>query len=175
MKNSVGIWIVRVILLALIIFWMSIIFGFSAEDGESSQSLSDKITIKVVQVIEPGYDSLKADAQQAIFDKVSFFVRKTGHFGEYAILGLLMTGLILTFEKIRVIKKAELKMMLISAIICMIYAATDELHQGFVAGRSPKILDVLIDTSGALAGTGFLMIIWILINRKRRQNEVMGK
>lgn len=175
MKNNVGIWVVRVILIALIIFWMTVIFGFSADDGDESQSLSDRITIEVVQIIEPDYESLDVQTQQALFDKVSFYVRKTGHFGEYGILGLLIAGLLLTFEKIRALKKSELKMVLIAAGICMIYAATDEIHQGFVDGRSPKVMDVCIDTAGGFAGAGFLMIIWFLSSRKRRKDELMGK
>ena len=46
------IYIVRIVLLILIGFWMGTIFGFSAENGESSQSLSDKITVKVVKYID---------------------------------------------------------------------------------------------------------------------------
>ena len=87
------IYIVRIVLLILIGFWMGTIFGFSAENGESSQSLSDKITVKVVKYIEPEYDSKDLLKQQDIFNKTRFFVRKTGHFGEYAILGILITML----------------------------------------------------------------------------------
>ena len=141
MKDDVKIWIVRAILIALIIFWMYAIFGFSSENGKQSQSLSDKITIKVVQILEPDYKSLDAKSQQQIFEKVSFFVRKTGHFGEYGILGLLVLGFLLTFENIRTMKKAVLKMISAAVLICMLYAATDEFHQGFVDGRSPKITD----------------------------------
>lgn len=169
------IWIVRAILIALIIFWMYAIFGFSSENGKQSQSLSDKITIKVVQILEPDYKSLDAKSQQQIFEKVSFFVRKTGHFGEYGILGLLVLGFLLTFENIRTMKKAVLKMISAAVLICMLYAATDEFHQGFVDGRSPKITDVFIDTAGAFAGSVFLMVIWFFVSRNRRQNELMGK
>lgn len=175
MKNNWKVWIVRVILIALIIFWMSIIFGFSAEEGASSQSLSDKITIKVVQMLKPDYQSLDIGTQQKLFNEISFCVRKTGHFGEYAILGWLIVSLILTFEKMRLMKQAELKMTLVSAAICMVYATTDELHQGFVDGRSPKVMDVCIDTAGGFVGAGFLMVIWFFISRKRRKNEVVGK
>lgn len=175
LKNRLGVWILRIVLMILIVFWMNVIFGFSAEDGEQSQSLSDKITIEVVQIIEPDYASLDTLTRQKLFNNVSFCVRKTGHFGEYGILGLLIAGLLLTFEKIRSMKKVELKIALSTAVICMVYAATDEIHQGFVDGRSPKVMDVLIDTSGAFVGAAFLLIIWFLLDRKRRQNELMGK
>ena len=157
---------IRVILIALIVLWMSTIFGFSAENGTQSQSFSDKITIKVVQILKPDYNDLNADNQDAFFDHVSFAVRKIGHFGEYAILGILFACFLLTFKKIRTIKKSEIKVLLITAVICMLYAATDEFHQGFVDGRSPKLMDVLIDTLGGMAGAGIVNLSAFFVKRK---------
>lgn len=175
MKNNVGTWSVRVILITLIIFWMSVIFGFSSDNGDESRSISDRITIEVIHIIQPDYESFDLQVRQKLFDRVSFVVRKTGHFGEYGILGLLLSDFWLTFEKIRERKKSALKMVMLATAVCMIYAVTDEFHQGFVDGRSPKVMDVCIDTAGGFVGAGFLMIFWFLISRKRRRNEVMGK
>lgn len=174
MKNRWKVWVMRVVLMALIIFWMTVIFGFSAEDGEQSQSLSDKITIKVIEIIEPDYDGLSTAEQTVLFDKVSFAVRKTGHFGEYGILGVLIGCFLITFEKIRQYRKGKLLVLVISTGICMLYAITDEFHQGFVDGRSPKVMDVFIDTAGGLAGCIFLIFIWLIIS-PRRKNEFVGE
>lgn len=171
MKNHFGIWIVRAVLIVLISFWMGTIFGFSAEDGEQSQSLSDKITIKVVKIIEPDYDSLSAKEQEQLFSHTSVFVRKTGHFGEYGILGLLVSGLLVTFEKFRKLKKGKLTVVCITAGWCMVYAMTDEFHQSFVDGRSPGVLDVFIDTMGGLTATVFFALIWLFIDQKKKRTE----
>ncbi|MFR6560674.1 MAG: hypothetical protein ACLUR5_00330 [Eubacterium ventriosum] len=56
----------------IILFWMSTIFGFSAETGTQSQGLSDKITIRAVQIIEPEYSSLDLASKEELFNKVSF-------------------------------------------------------------------------------------------------------
>lgn len=167
MRQKIGIWAVRIILITMIIFWMMTIFGFSAENGEQSQSLSDKITIKVVQMIKPDYDSLNAKEQKQFFNHVSFAVRKTGHFGEYGILGLLIGSLLITFARIRNFAKGKLLTIGISAGVCMLYAMTDEFHQGFVDGRSPKVMDVFIDTAGGLTGVVFLILIWLIVSRIR--------
>ena len=159
---------IRVILIALIVLWMSTIFGFSAEDGTQSQSFSDKITIKVVQILKPDYNGLNADNQDVFFDNVSFAVRKMGHFCEYGILGILFACFLLTFERIRTSHKSKVKVLLITAAICMVYAATDEFHQGFVDGRSPKLMDVLIDTLGGMAGAGIVNISAFFVKRKSR-------
>lgn len=66
---SVG---VRIVLVLIILFWMSTIFGFSAETGTQSQGLSDKITIRAVQIIEPEYSSLDLASKEELFNKVSF-------------------------------------------------------------------------------------------------------
>lgn len=169
-KRLIKLWAVRIILIALIVLWMGTIFGFSSENGEQSQSLSDKITIKVVHVLNDSYDMMEPDQQQDYFNTVSFFVRKTGHFGEYGILGVLIAALLMTFEKIRKIKKEGTIPVLLTAIIGMLYAATDEFHQGFVDGRSPKVMDVCIDTAGTFTGALFLTMIWLLIFRRKRKN-----
>ena len=53
---------------------------------------------------------------------------------------------------------------LCALILCAAYAATDEFHQGFVAGRGPGVIDVGIDTLGA----GIALGITHIIKRKRR-------
>lgn len=158
------IWIVRLILIILIIWWMNVIFGFSAEDGEQSQSLSDRITIQVVHIIEPDYDKMDIVSQEDFFGEVSFVVRKVGHFGEYGILGILTGCFLITFEKIR--KSKAIKAVIIATTFCMLYAVSDEFHQGFVAGRSPKVMDVIIDTLGGMTGAAMVSVLLFIKTRK---------
>ena len=168
-KRLIVLWAVRVILIALILCWMVTIFGFSAADGVESSSLSDRITIKVVHFLKSGYEKLSADAQEQFLNQVSFFVRKTGHFGEYGILAVLWSLLLLSFEKIR--NTGWRIRLIIPTVICFAYALSDEFHQGFVDGRTPKFLDVIIDTVGGLAGTAVILMIWLIF---RRKNERLG-
>ena len=146
----------RVILIAAIIVWMMTIFGFSADEAEVSQSKSDIITEKVIEAIVKYYDDMTLEKQKDVWDAVSFYVRKTGHFGEYGILSVLIFLFLITFESVR-----NRHLWLLSDVaVCVVYAITDEVHQGFVDGRSPKIMDVIIDTSGAFVGLMFAFIIW---------------
>ena len=41
----------------------------------------------------------------------------------------------------------------IAMLITVAYAATDEVHQMFVPGRSAEMLDLLADTGGVIVGT----------------------
>ena len=164
-KKLIAGWAVRILLIALILCWMITIYGFSSADGVESSSLSDKITIRVVYLLKSNYESLVVEQQEAFFQQISFVVRKIGHFGEYGILAVLWSLLLLSFSKIRNMKKYML--LIIPAIICLIYAVSDELHQGFVDGRTPKVMDVVIDTAGGLAGAGFVLLIWLIFRRKK--------
>ena len=152
----------------LIVGWMSVVFGFSSEDGVQSQSLSDKITTQVIEIIKPDFESLSEADRQQFFNQVSFAVRKTGHFCEYGVLGFFVAGLLITF---RTAIKSHKIVIVGSAVWCMVYAVTDEIHQGFVAGRSPKVMDVAIDTAGGIIGAFALVIIQILIFKIRNRGK----
>lgn len=169
-RKNIQLWAVRLVLIALIVLWMSTIFGFSAETGVESQSLSDKITIRVVNIIKPDYKNLSVAEQNEFFSSVSFVVRKTGHFGEYAILDILIMTLLVTFNKVIRVRKGALATV-ITTLVGMLYAAGDEFHQGFVDGRSPKFFDVGIDTAGVFTGTIFILIIYLLVRRRHERLE----
>lgn len=68
-----------------------------------------------------------------------------GHFGGYAILGMLCAlALRNTGPRTRVLA--------IAVLICSAYGITDEFHQSFVAARSPDVFDWGVDTLGAATG-----------------------
>ncbi len=64
-------------------------------------------------------------------------LRKIAHFCEYGVLGLLLT---------RATPRPA------AVAIGVLYAASDELHQHFVAGRHAAFRDVAIDAAGVLTG-----------------------
>jgi VanZ family protein len=65
-------------------------------------------------------------------------LRKLAHATEYAVLGLLL---------LRALGRAGA-----AVALGVLYAATDELHQHFVAGRHASPYDVAIDSFGVLVG-----------------------
>ncbi|MCP5096184.1 MAG: VanZ family protein [Chloroflexi bacterium] len=68
--------------------------------------------------------------------------KKGAHFGAYAVLAIL-TMRVLGVEK---------RPFLFALIITILYAASDEFHQTFVPGRNGSTWDVLLDSTGAIAG-----------------------
>ena len=138
--------------------WAGVIFGFSAQDSQESASLSGEVTEVIIETFD-----VKTEP-----DIIEYFVRKLAHFCEYAVLGGLLFGAFAFLR--RHFEKAPYFAAVLSSITSLVYAASDELHQHFVSGRSPQLKDVLIDTSGAvLAGLLICLILYIIAKVKTRR------
>lgn len=140
-----------------IIVWMLVIFNFSNQQGTSSSGLSDRIIIKIAQIITQ--NKLTEAEKEQIINKYSFIIRKTAHFISYFILGTLT--IILTTDLYSYNKKTFLFTLLFN----FLYASTDEIHQLFINGRNGSFLDVLLDTTGALTAISLVFLL-NYINRR---------
>ena len=149
--------------LLLVLAVMGMIYIFSAQTGEESGTMSGQITTWVLNMIMPGFGDFPVEKQEAIRSAVSFAVRKLAHFSEYALLGL---ALMLHIAQVQ--KKIAVRLPWLWAWgVGTLYAASDEWHQGFVAGRGPSVRDVMIDSAGVIAGT--LLLLWILLRRSKKK------
>ena len=74
---------------------------------------------------------------------LDFVVRKLGHMGVFGILALLLWRALATTTAWR-------RPWAWALALTVLYAVTDELHQGGVAGRHASAVDVGIDAAGAL-------------------------
>lgn len=152
-----------VLSLLLVIAVMAMIFCFSAQTGAESGAMSGRITTWVLNLVLPGIGDFSAEKQEAIRSTVGFVVRKLAHFSEYALLGF---SLMLHIHQIQ--KKTLVRLpWLWSWAVGTLYAASDEFHQGFVAGRGPSLRDVMIDSAGVIAGT--LLLLWIIVHRTKKK------
>lgn len=117
----------------LVVLWMILIFTFSNQPGNISTKQSDIVVSKVSKIIK--IDDLKY---------ITLVVRKTAHFILYVILGILIINM-LHYYQIKDI-------VILSILICILYACSDEIHQLFITGRSGEIKDVFIDSIGSILG-----------------------
>ena len=158
------IWILPVVLLVV---WMSIIFGFSAQPVKESVSLSEKVGRVVSETVVPEFRSWPEKKQNKFVKKIDFGVRKAAHFTEYAFLGMLWISFFHSILRGRYGYKKE---MIFSILASAVFAAGDEFHQLFVDGRHAKIHDVCIDTTGATGGILLITLVVSKIVRERRKN-----
>ena len=135
------------------VLWMTVIFLFSSQPADESTQTSLRVERAVCALMIPGYVWKTPEEQTALAERIEFPVRKGAHMTEYAILAVLLFGM-LAEENI----KGSTAVM--AVIMTVIYASTDEFHQLFVPGRSGQLRDVLIDTCGAAAGVLIIYGIW---------------
>ena len=148
-KNSI------LLSLLLVIAVMVMIYCFSAQTGVESGAMSGKITTWVLNLVIPDFSDFAPEKQEAIRSTVGLLIRKMGHFTEYAMLGF---SLMLHITQLQ--KKISVRLPLLWAWgIGTLYAASDEFHQGFVAGRGPSVVDVMIDSTGVIAGVLLLCAV----------------
>lgn len=99
------------------------------------------------RIIIPILHWLLPHATKGTLLKLHFYIRKCAHFTEYFILSLLILHGI---RGGRPGTRFAWALGVIAIVAC--YSSLDELHQRLVPGRTPAIHDVLIDTSGGVAG-----------------------
>ncbi|MHB8398566.1 MAG: VanZ family protein [Candidatus Limnocylindrales bacterium] len=88
---------------------------------------------------------------------LDFVVRKIGHMGVFGILALLAWRALAGTTAWR-------RPWAWAFALTVLYAASDEFHQGFVAGRHPSAVDVGIDATGALLA---LLAVGLISSRRR--------
>ncbi len=123
------------------------IFHFSAQDGEKSSSISQRITQKGVEIANSlaggGWSEEKVEGLE---ERLEHLVRKSAHFGEYAFMGVLVCLLLGQWME------RGKKLYLVTTGWVFLSAAGDEIHQFFVPGRYASPADVMLDTCGGIFG-----------------------
>lgn len=129
----------------LVAFWMGVIFYMSSRQDSGDQSGA------LIRMI---FDALGQHPAPDRLELWHHLLRKTAHFTEYAILGLLIA-----FAR----GQAAARALALAWLAATLYACTDELHQLYVPHRGPSPWDVGIDSTGAATA---LAIAWAWLRRR---------
>ena len=142
----------RITMLILLGLTFISIFNFSNQDGKASSRLSKKVARKIVDVF-PYTKNLSEKTKNKIVEKTQPIIRKGAHLSIYTLVGIFIMSFISTY-------KIHLKYkFLISILVGLVYASSDEIHQSFIPGRTASIIDVGIDTAGVFLGIILVLII----------------
>ncbi len=142
------------IFLCLAASWMVVIFMFSAREASLSTQDSTSIGMMIGKLVVPGFMDMDAQRQADFAAWIDHPVRKTAHASEFAVLGLFLAGSYIDR------KKRRLPAVCVPLVFGILYAVSDEVHQLFVPGRSCQLTDVMIDSSGVLAGVLAGLLFW---------------
>lgn len=164
MKKKIAITVpAAVLLLALYI----LIFGFSAQDGEQSGSLSRMVSEKCVELFNNISGGKWTEAfRESLAEYFEHPIRKLAHFSEYACMGILLYILWSQWLK----RGKRLYLLIVLWVFCS--AGLDEFHQLFVPGRYGSFADVLLDTCGGAFGMLLCMALGKLLRRRRTTSRL---
>jgi len=147
-----------------VILWMAFIFSMSAEPAVESDKTSGGVAELILKIFVPDFEELSSAERAEMVDGIQHAVRKSAHFCGYTLMGILLciafSG---HFERNRHILPSAF-------LVGALYAASDELHQRFVPGRSGEIRDVLLDSAGVATGI-LISFLFVLIVKRRKKAQ----
>ena len=150
----------RIIFAILTIVTFITIFIFSEQNGEISGKTSRGFTEKIINLL-PVSKNWDEEKKQEIIENLQTVVRKLAHFTIYTIAGIWIMAFINTYDNLTMKNK-----ILLSLIVGVSYAISDEFHQMFSGGS---------DSLGVCFGISIDMLIFRIIKYKNinsRQNEI---
>ena len=133
----------RALWLVALLCWVGFVWGHSLVPGEAS----DADSMAYVARLSPLFGALGVTGAHLM----DVIVRKSGHFLEYAVLGVIADG-----APSRVA----------SVLICVVVPCVDETIQLFVPGRSGMVTDVCLDMFGCAVGLGLLALARRAVTRR---------
>lgn len=155
-----------------VVLMLLLIFGFSAQDGAASGSLSYKVSCLIVSLFHRMLSLNLSDAElSAKAEDIHLLIRKGAHVTEYFLLTLsfwLPFRIWLPYKGVAVEGKQFLYKLILPAFFSgLICAGLDELHQYFVPGRCGTPLDVLVDSIGIIVACILLILCTLRLKKKR--------
>ena len=124
--------------------WMVLIFSMSGDSFAASR------TLKVLQYCNELFHLSLTNETLLLLNTV---IRKTAHFGNYFVLGLLvyraMAGGLFRFT---------LRCACWTLLIGLLYALSDEYHQSFIPSRTSSLYDSGLDFTGVVAAQLFILL-----------------
>lgn len=136
---------------------MYLIFSFSSQDGNASGNLSYRVSEIIVESANEAFElHWSGNEMDYYIERIHRPVRKPAHVTEYFLLAVSISFPLYVYG-IR-----GMWLPLLAGGFCVGFAALDEYHQSFVAGRGPSKKDVGIDSIGILAGVLMVQFLCFL-------------
>ena len=144
---------------------MITIFKFSAANGVESSGTSSGLLECVFTKAENILPiEIQMQKKEWLIEVLETPLRKCAHMTEYMCLAISVMFPFYLFGK------RGKYLIYKSAIVSILYACTDELHQYFVPGRAGRIMDICIDGMGVWIGIGIGISTIKLISKLKKMN-----
>lgn len=133
-----------------VVIIMLVIFAFSSQPYErtmkTSNTIVEPVKNAVIDIQNKTFETEKEEKSyirvlKAKLDKV---VRKTAHIALFAALAVFV------YIWLKSLGVGDADAIVLTLVICALYAGCDEWHQSFVKGRTPQFIDVCVDEFGSV-------------------------
>ena len=141
----------RIITALLLILWVVFIFSNSMDNADASTLKSGAVLALLRRILGSEGAAL-----------TEFIVRKTDHFTEFAIEGVLL------FLVVKGYTTRPLRFLGWPLLAGLMTALTDETIQLFSLGRSSQVTDVWIDFAGVVTGTLLAFLVQAIVRRCKK-------
>lgn len=150
-------YLLRIVCLVLTVAWLGVIFWNSTDSGEESSEKSGAVYEIVNEVAQA------VGIEEEIPEST---IRTSAHFLSFAVLSVLLCLDLLLFFSLcpAAPLSPRLLLLLLTLPVCSLLAAVDEWIQSFSPGRATELLDVGVDSLGALCGLVGFFLIWLLLH-----------
>lgn len=132
--------------------------------AESTETLSAENTSGWLR---PLFEHIFGRFQDANWDILHHYIRKSGHFVGYGTVGLtFLRAWLYTLggQAWASVRSWRVRSMLLAIASTAVIASCDEFHQTFLPGRTGTPVDVVLDTCGA---TTLCLLVWLMRFRSR--------
>ena len=150
MKYSKGRKFYIIISALLVIAVAFIIFYLSGQTATESSKTSDSLIDMIADLLGLSFSES--------------FIRTLAHFCEYALFGFLAFNLYFAIK--------DKPKPLLSILLSIGYAVTDEIHQLFVPGRAFQLTDLAVDTAGIILGAAIFFVFYTIINNIKNKQTL---
>ena len=130
---------------------LALIWGNSLLSGAESGQMSGGIMAFVMELLR---------IPESASSLVHLMIRKLAHLTEFACLSALISW------HLRLVKEKNVHQMLLAVLLAMAAALVDETIQLYTPDRGPSLLDVWIDTLGAVLGMTAMQLGYHLKKKK---------
>ena len=159
-------------LLVTAIAWMAAIYKLSDMNTNKSNGKSTDIIALFIEDtldVTNEYGITSSHPTDSKLARVSQLVNAPMRKVMHASVYLTLAFFVILFISILLNNKHYWLALIMTMIICISFAITDEYHQTFVSGRTGQLLDVFIDSAGAFIGTCIYTTYYIVYKNGYRR------
>ena len=156
-----------------VVLTMIVIFAFSSQPYEltmkTSNTIVEPIKNAVVDIRGKTFETEKEEKSytRTLKAKLDKIVRKTAHIVLFAVLAVCV------YIWLKSMGLDDADAIVLTLVICGMYAGSDEWHQSFVKGRTSQFIDVCVDEFGAVLSAVLLRLCHMIVKHSAQNKKAV--